>query len=46
MEAIRSRKTYDSKDRLILITSDHGGEERITFLVSNKIIPFEKEQSK
>jgi len=48
IETIRSRKTYDTEDWLILITTDHGGiggghggpsfEERITFIVSNKDI--------
>ena len=49
VEAIRNRKTYDSEDWLILISTDHGGldgghggpsiDERITFIVSNKEIP-------
>ena len=48
IQTIQSRKTYDSEDWLILITTDHGGtgrshggpsiEERITFIVSNKDI--------
>lgn len=48
IEAIKSRKTYESEDWLILITTDHGGikknhggssfEERMTFIVSNKEI--------
>lgn len=48
IEAIESRKNYDTEDWLILITTDHGGidknhggpsfEERITFIVSNKSI--------
>ena len=49
IEAIKARKTYDTEDWLILITTDHGGiggghggpsfEERITFIVSNKDVP-------
>ncbi len=48
INTIRSRKTYDTEDWLILISTDHGGngcghggpsiEERITFIVSNKEI--------
>ena len=48
IKTIESRKTYDSEDWLILISTDHGGngcghggptiEERITFIVSNKEI--------
>ncbi len=48
INAIRARKTYDTEDWLILITTDHGGnggghggpsfEERITFIISNKEI--------
>ena len=48
IDAIKARKTYDSEDWLILITTDHGGNggghggptlwERMTFIVSNKDI--------
>jgi hypothetical protein len=48
IEAIEARKTYDTEDWLILITTDHGGngtghggpsfEERMTFIISNKTI--------
>ena len=48
IETIKARKTYDTEDWLILISTDHGGiggshggpsiEERITFIVSNKDI--------
>ncbi|MCR4563227.1 MAG: alkaline phosphatase family protein [Clostridiales bacterium] len=48
IEAIKSRKTYENEDWLILITTDHGGirrnhggpsvQERTTFIVSNKEI--------
>ena len=48
IEAVTARKTYDTEDWLILITTDHGGyggghggptfEERMTFIVSNKPI--------
>ena len=52
IETIRARKTYDTEDWLILISTDHGGndcghggpsfEERMTFIVSNKdILPRE-----
>ena len=46
LEAIKARKTYDTEDWLIIITSDHGGirtnhggdsiQERMTFVVMNK----------
>ncbi len=45
LEAIKARETYDSEDRLIIITADHGGintdhggesiQERMTFTVMN-----------
>ena len=48
IDAIEARKTYETEDWLILITTDHGGngtghggpsfEERMTFIVSNKQI--------
>ena len=48
IKAIENRKTYDTEDWLILISTDHGGnggghggpsfEERMTFIVSNKEI--------
>ena len=48
IEAVEARKTYDTEDWLILITTDHGGsgtghggpsfEERMTFIISNKTI--------
>lgn len=51
INAIENRDTYAEEDWLILITSDHGGynnwhggptkQERYTFIVSNKEIPFE-----
>lgn len=55
IEAVRARKTYDTEDWLILITTDHGGiggghggpsfEERITFIVSNKEIPLAQQNA-
>ena len=46
LEAIKARKTYETEDWLIIITSDHGGknlghggpsiQERMTFVVMNK----------
>ena len=48
IEAVEARKTYDTEDWLIIITTDHGGngtghggpsfEERMTFIISNKTI--------
>lgn len=48
IDAIEARKTFDTEDWLILITTDHGGngtghggpsfEERMTFIISNKAI--------
>ena len=48
IETIKNRKTYNTEDWLILITTDHGGyggghggptfEERMTFIVANKDI--------
>ncbi len=51
INAIEARETYAEEDWLIILTSDHGGyntghggptkQERYTFIVSNKDIPFD-----